>query len=213
MNKTTTMALIPPLKCGPEEAIRTPTEALEALRAGAVERVVELSEGVYPLDATLTLGAGDSGTLEQPVVWRAAPGARVGFTGGRAVTGLAPVTDPAVLARLQPEARAHVRVSSLVDCGIADPGRLRSRGFGRPVVPAALELFFRSEPLTLARWPNTGADARIAAAPDDALIDDAHGRQFGRVEAGFFYDSDRPAQWAPTQDMWVHGYWAWDWAN
>ena len=35
----------------------------------------------------------------------------------------------------------------------------------------------------------------------------------GTLPAGFYYQGDRPRSWQPSDDIWVHGYWAWDWAN
>ncbi len=29
----------------------------------------------------------------------------------------------------------------------------------------------------------------------------------------FAYEGDRPAKWAASDDIWVHGYWVWDWAD
>jgi hypothetical protein len=29
----------------------------------------------------------------------------------------------------------------------------------------------------------------------------------------FNYDGDRPSRWADTDDIWVHGYWTWEWAD
>ena len=33
------------------------------------------------------------------------------------------------------------------------------------------------------------------------------------MEDGFTYSGDRPRRWKDTSDLWVHGYWSWDWAN
>ena len=33
------------------------------------------------------------------------------------------------------------------------------------------------------------------------------------MSEGFTYEGDRPRRWQNTDDLWVHGYWAWDWAN
>src|SRR5262249_35845217 len=30
---------------------------------------------------------------------------------------------------------------------------------------------------------------------------------------GFYITGDRPRRWHDTSDLWVHGYWAYDWAN
>ncbi len=166
--------------------------------------------GGYLLSETFTLTAADSGTAASPVVYRAQPGATVHLRGGRPVTSWSPVTDPAVRARLPQAARESVRVADLAALGIGDCGRLTSRGFGRPVSPAHLELFYQGAPMPLARWPNEGF-VTIAALPQSHK--DEHGGDLGNLEDGFLYEGDRPAAWPDTGDLWVHGYWAWDWAN
>jgi hypothetical protein len=66
--------------------------------------------------------------------------------------------------------------------------------------------------MELARWPN-GDFARIKAAAAFHQEGDGHGGELGLIEAGFFWEGDRPARWQHQRDVWLHGYWAWDWAN
>ena len=66
-------------------------------------------------------------------------------------SGLEPVSDPAILARLPEAARGHVVQLNLKVLDITDFGQMRSRGFGRPVTPSHCELFFNGRPMTLAR--------------------------------------------------------------
>ncbi len=129
------------------------------------------------------------------------------------LAGFQPVTDPAVLARLDEKARGHVVQVDLRALGIRDFGEMKSRGFGRPTTPAHCELFFAGKPMTLARWPNEGEFAQIAGFPDAAGQGDEHGGKIGKLEDGFTYAGDRPRRWKDTSDLWVHGYWAYDWAN
>ena len=84
--------------------------------------------------------------------------------GGRPVNGFRAVQDEAVRARLDPEARDHVLQADLKAQGIREFGSLTRRGFGLPVVPSGLEVFFRDRPMTLARWPNNGW-TKIIGAP------------------------------------------------
>jgi len=64
----------------------------------------------------------------------------------------------------------------------------------------------------LARWPDQGF-VRIAAPGAVDPAGDGHGGRLGKLEGGFHYEGDRPSRWKSFQDVWVHGYWAWDWAN
>lgn len=117
---------------------------------------VLFAAGTYAFDAPVAFTQEESGKPAAPVIYRAAPGAEVRFTGGRPVTGWSPVTAAAVLKRLPEEARGKVRVADLRAQGITEYGKLAVRGFsmGSPVAEA--EIFFNDEPMTLARWPNDG---------------------------------------------------------
>ncbi len=123
------------------------------------------------------------------------------LTGGREVTGWKPVTDASVLGRLDPAARGHVLQADLKAQGITDYGQMTPRGFGSPVTPAGLELFFADSPMTLARWPNVGQWAHVAGTAADQGADH------------YAYEGDRPARWAKAEDAWVYGYWKFDWAD
>ena len=88
-----------------------------------------------------------------------------------------------------------------------------NRGFRKKStyeLPAGLELFFKDQPMTLSRWPNTGF-LKITGFPEP--MGDEHGGTLGQLPTGFYYEGDRPSRWAETEDIWIHGYWAYDWAN
>ncbi|MBM4027064.1 MAG: right-handed parallel beta-helix repeat-containing protein, partial [Planctomycetes bacterium] len=171
---------------------------------------VWIADGTYCLEQGFELTAEDSGQAGKPIVYRAVGEGQVRVTGGKAVTGWQKVADPAVLARLEPAAREHIFQTDLKAQGITNYGTLRSRGFARSSVAAGLELFFQDRPMTPARWPN--ADFVKIADPVEAVGDD-HGGKMGKLTAGFYYEGDRPTRWADTHDIWIHGYWAYDWAN
>ena len=169
--------------------------------------------GTYPREKSFALNASDSGLENSPVVYRACENESVRLSGGRAIHGFRPVSNPAVLNRLDEQARGHVLEANLRDQGMSDFGRFRSRGFARPTAPSHMELFVGGQPMTPARWPNEGAWEKIAGFPESAGQDDSHGGKIGRLADGFFYSGDRPRRWKNFDDVWVHGYWAWDWAN
>lgn len=175
--------------------------------------VVVVHGGDYLRQQALQLGPADSGTPDHPVVWRAARGETPRLLGGIVLTGFEPVSDPAVLERLDAKARGQVLQVNLRAQGVEDFGALRSRGFSRPTTPAHCELFFRGRPMTLARWPNQGRWEHIAGFPEETAANDGHGGKIGRLSEGFYYAGDRPRRWKDPTDVWVHGYWAWDWAN
>ena len=179
------------------------------LRAGAT---VMLGGQVHVRERSFTLTAEDSGSRGGPIVYRASPGQQAVLLGGREVTNWTKLTDPAVAARLTPDAAANVLVADLREVGIRDFGQMVSRGFARPTVASGLELFFDDRPMTLARWPNEGFTT-IAGTPAQGATRDEHGGDIGKLESGFLYEGDRPRRWKDVSDLWVHGYWAYDWAN
>jgi hypothetical protein len=172
-----------------------------------------LRGGDYIRTNALQLTAADSGAADASNVWCACKGETVRLLGGRKLAGFEPATDAAVLARLPEVARGHVLQVNLGALGVTDFGKMASRGFDRPQTAAHCELFFGGRPMTLARWPNEGAWEQIAGVPDAGATKDEHGGQIGKLEEGFLYSGDRPRQWKDTSDLWVHGYWSWDWAN
>jgi hypothetical protein len=172
-----------------------------------------LRRGDYVRTNALELTTADSGTPEAPIVWRACKGETARLLGGRRLSGFEPVTNPAILALLPEAARGHVMQVNLSALGLADFGKMTSRGFGRPLTPSHCELFYGGRPMTLARWPNEGEWERIAGYPDATARKDEHGGMVGKLEEGFTYSGDRPRGWKDTSDLWVHGYWSWDWAN
>ena len=189
-------------------AIRELTTAGELPKGGVT---VWLRGGDYFRTNALELGPSDSGTANAPIIWRAFRNERVRLLGGRTLTGFQPVTDPAVLSRLDAKARGQVMQLNLRALGSTDFGEMKSRGFGRGTATAHCELFFDHRPMTLARWPNEGEFTKIVGYPSGQK--DEHGGQLGALTNGFFYSGDRPRRWQDTSDLWVHGYWAYDWAN
>ena len=198
-----------------------PFATLEAARDAARREIsrttkrkpltIWLHGGDYLRTNALELTAEDSGTPNAPIFWRAYKDERVRLLGGRTLTGFQPVNDPAVLSRLDENARGHVAQLNLRALGITDYGEMKSRGFGRPTAVSHCELFFDHRPMTLARWPNEGEFTKIAGYP--AGQKDEHGRQLGPLDKGFFYSGDRPRRWQDISSLWAHGYWAYDWAN
>jgi hypothetical protein len=191
-------------KARPFASLPQARDAIRALRkAGQLSpgtTTVWIRGGTYPIEKTFELAAEDAGTETSPIVYRAWPNEEVRLTGGREVTLWKPVTNEAVLRRLAPDARGNVLQADLKAQGITDFGQIRPRGFGRPVYPAGLELFFQDRPMQLARYPNTGW-LLVAGTPA--------GKQGGK----FTYQGNRPKRWAGSDDIWVHGYWTFDWAD
>lgn len=188
--------------------------ARDAVRQGKATGVtVWIRGGDYIRTNALDLKAEDSGLASQPISWRAFGNERVRLLGGKKLTGFVDVTDAGTLARFDEKARGHVVQLNLRSLGITDFGEMKSRGFARSTTPAHCELFFAGRPMTLARWPNEGEWQKITGFPETGGKGDEHGGKIGDLKDGFFFESERPRRWRDSNDIWVHGYWAWDWAN
>ena len=71
-------------------------------------------------------------------------------------------------------------------------------------------LFFDGEPMRLAEWPNRDW-ATIAAVPNGQQMIDASGKKRGLMSDRIQYSGERPQRWQTVRDVWVHGYWMYDW--
>jgi len=202
---------------GPLATLHAARDAVRSLRrrgelSSQTAAEVRITPGVYHLDKSFVLADEDSGSPAAPIVYCAWGEGQTVLTGGKTVSQFESVRDTDVLARLSGPARRAVLVADLKAEGITDYGQIRSRGFGRPSSPAGLEVFFRGEPMTLARWPNDEYTT-ITHLPETSKIHKEHGLSIGSLEEGFIHESDRPTTWRADDDIWVHGFWAWDWAN
>ena len=185
-------------------------DAVRQSKIGNPESKIEVvvHGGTYELARPFELTAADSGSAKAPVVYRARKGGTARISGGRTVTGWKPVTDAAVLDRLDPAARGHVVQADLRALGVSDFGTMGG-GFALGGGPG-LELFFNDQPMTLARYPNDGF-IKITGVAGQTPVD-VRGTK-GCKEGVFTYDSDRPARWVGEKNAWVLGYWFWDWAE
>jgi len=194
----------PGTKRKPFATLEAAQEAIRALKkenglpTGGI--TVWIHGGEYFRLTSFHLTKEDSGTHESPITYRAWPGTAPRIIGGAVVKGFEPLKETDALARIHPEARGKVLKADLKAQGITEYGKLSRRGFGMGSAPAHMELFFQDSPMILARWPNDGW-ARIAGVPD--------GPSAGR----FVYEGDRPQRWLASDDIWLHGYWTWDWAD
>lgn len=183
------------------DEIRTLRKTAGALPTDGI--TVELAAGVYEFKEPFELTEADSGTDKSPIIYRAKSDAQVHLVGGRQVSNFVPVTDSAILQRLDPAARTTVMQADLKALGVTDFGEVATSG-------KRLELFFQDKPMILARWPNEGFTRIIdvvGGAPHRI-----HGISGDKL-ARFTYDGDRPERWIGERDPWLHGYWFWDWAE
>ena len=188
--------------------------ARDAARTAPGSTVV-LHGGLYPRTASLVLDAKDSG-----VTWRAAAGEQPRLSGGRPLPAAAwqPVSDPAILARLPEAARGHVLTADLKALGVSDLGAMRTWGFALPRRAPAPELWVNGQAATLARYPKTGWLTIHKVLDRGSIWGSIVGGQpelREKPDRGATFELDDPhlARWKTADDLWLFGYWWWDWAD
>lgn len=189
------------------EQARDAARAARKADTGNPRVTVWLTAGDYTRTNSLALTAEDSG-----ITWRALEGQAPRLLGARRLPGLSQWSEATASPRLSEQARSAVLVCE-VPGNVSGLMTMKSRGFARPTAASHAELFYGGKPMTLARWPNEGEWEKIAGFPDAGGESDSHGGTIGQLTTGFFYSGDRPSRWQPNDNLWVHGYWAWDWAN
>ena len=195
---------------GPFASFQRARDAVHKSLATGLLPTVLVRHGHYRFDSTLLLGAMHSGKPGRAVVWRAYPGEAVFCSGGSSVRGFEPVRDAQTVDRLRGQARNSVLVTNLRSQGITD--------FGDP--PDRMNLFYKGERMPVARYPDTGwttivrvplREGHILNPGDKKVIKE--GLPAGRHSGMFEYSGNRPSEWAESHDIWMHGYWTWDWRD
>jgi len=108
---------------GPFASLQRARDEVRSLRKKGHLRdipvTVTLRGGRYRVTDTLSLTEEDSGSEKAPMVYQAMPGEHARLIGGVSLTGFTPVTDPAILARLDPQARCKALQVDLKSLGVS----------------------------------------------------------------------------------------------
>ncbi len=145
--------------------------------------------GDYFVPTGVTLSATDSGLIISNY-----PGEQVTLSGGHWISKNAfnSVKDPSLLARLPAAARSSVVVVSLPDAAkVTNYGSYSKRDSGQD---GALHLYYKTKPMTVARWPN---------APGYSKIGDVTGLSFN------YSANTRPDSWDASNEVWMAGFFYW----
>ncbi len=169
------------------------------------EITVTVEDGVYPLEQPLVFTSEESGTEKAPLIVKARDGANPVFTGSRGLKKWKLLKEPSKLKMLPQEARNKVYVANLKKAGIRD--------FGDPIKPGSRpELFCNQQLQTLARWPNSTFTRAGLVKGDTELPPTFRGKR-GTKEGVFQYSDQRQDRWAYENEVYLGGYWFWDWAD
>lgn len=162
---------------------------------------LQLASGVYRLTETIKLDNTHSGSAAFPITIQGPKDGSAIITGGREIKDFVPVSAPAILTRLSEVARSHVLQTHLPRQGITNYGIQARHGFGSDAGnPTALEISYRNQPLTLARWPNHDFST-IATTPD------------GEKGITFILQGANLAAWKEEPNLLATGYWFNNWAD
>ena|GEM_PF-847767 len=209
---------------GARDAIRE-LKLADGLPTGGI--TVYLRGGNYARTSSFELSSEDSGTADAPITYRAYPGESVSILGGAKIDAndFMPVAVvDSVYDRLSSDVVGHIYQYDLQTKGFNDYGEIVQTGMGLPPAPESPELFFNERVLTLARYPNLNAGdgfLRIGTVIDPGADPRNSGEDYTVRPlppiydhgATFQYPDNRPGEWADTSDIWMFGYWFWDWAD
>ena len=182
-----------------DKPFRTLERARDAIRKlkqsdpSATGYTVWLRGGVHYRAEAFELSAEDSGSEKARVSYRAFREEYVRLSGAKSIPpdGFQPVEDPGVRIRLEEGVRGKVLQIDLKAWGINDYG---------PAGLGGLELFCNDQRMQLARWPNQGW-ALARRDEKDALT------------CTFTFPIDPPNAWAGVDDVFLHGYWRYDYQD
>jgi len=187
-------------RSAPLATLQGARDKLRALRSeGKLAEGAEVifKEGRYPQRVFVEFTAEDSGTAEGPIVFKAARGAEVRFTGGVELPPFRPLSNEPAAARIQSEVRPHIRTLNLKAAGITDFGKEPSGSSSSPA--SGVFLVYNDDAAVLPRWPKKGQEyLKIAGV----VTNDT-----------FVYADDRISKWAEESDPRGQGWWAHDWAT
>jgi hypothetical protein len=136
---------------------------------------------------------------------------KVRLIGGKRLEGVEKVKDKKILRRFDEKVRDKILQCDLTKNGVSKLIPFSARGFGRPITPSHTELFVDTIPYNISQYPKKGKYMPITGYLKEVINE--WDQKVGSLEAGFKYDSERPKNWAPSTNIWVNGYWSWDWAN
>jgi parallel beta-helix repeat protein len=160
-----------------------------------------LREGDYFLTKKLVLNNRDDRSIDAPLIISAYGNEEVNIFGGIKLKYWNSVIDSFGSTQLKSKIKKSVKVTNLKDYGITNFGSPKGKG---------VELFYNNIRMTLARYPNKQwLTIEDVVQKDSKIMLGAK----GSIKGEFTYNHDLPLSWNKEKDIWLHGYWFWDWAD
>ncbi len=187
--------------------VATLERAMDIARKTKIQTIT-IRPGEYQLTKTIELDQRDSMLLIQ-----GEKGSRPLLTGAVQIPmgAIKPCTDPVILARIiDPAARLLVKQIDFKPFLKASLAPSSAYGFTTPVSVGPNELFADRTPMTVARWPNKGF-TKVG------VVTEAGNGEKDRAATPrkpiFTGVTDRAKLWTKASDIWLFGYWKYDWAD
>ena len=160
-----------------------------------------LRSGDYFLTETFALNKKDDRSLTAPLQISAYKNEVVTLLGAKKLPYWNHVVDEYALAQLPISVKRSVLVTNLKQYGITNFGSARGKG---------LALFHHNKEMQISRYPNQ--EVLAIAGLVDRGSKKMNGLK-GSVTGKFFYEENLPSRWKKEKDIWLHGYWFWNWAD
>ncbi|MFA9392429.1 MAG: right-handed parallel beta-helix repeat-containing protein [Prolixibacteraceae bacterium] len=166
---------------------------------------VFMREGTYSLDQCIVFTNEDSGKSDAPITYQSYNNEEVRITGSIQIANAEAkkVIDQNIIEKIiDKNAVSKIRVIDLHESGIKQLGTMTTRGFRRPYVNPALEIFINDVPLFLSRWPNDST-VLIGDVIDKGSI--PRNNDLSNRGGKFKYNYNRPELWKDASDIWLNG--------
>lgn len=172
---------------------------------------VWIGSGTYRMPSPLELTTDDQGTQDSPIVYRAETRGAAVVTGGVVLDGWRPVSEPAVVERIDGKAAGRIYEVDIPE-GLLDelPGFANGGCGYRGKREFPLALFQDDERLPIARWPNEGY-VKMGECLGHSELHGHSGISF--IEGIFRFDDPRLTRWVGEPDLWFDGLWFHSWAD
>ncbi|QCU73930.1 right-handed parallel beta-helix repeat-containing protein [Pseudoalteromonas distincta] len=155
--------------------------------------------GIYTLNKTVELTDEDSRDSKFPLMITSFKNEEVVISGAKELNTWNEVTDPAALKRIQSSSKKNIYVTNLFKYGVSNFGSAKLGG---------VELYHNDKKMLLARYPNNGLLKINKLVKPGSKIVRSH---TGSVEGQFYYDDATIDSWTGEDDIYLNGYWFWDW--
>lgn len=198
----------------PFKTIEAARDAVRNNRDRKNKRIeVIFEEGTYKVDEAVLFEYKDSGAKGSPIVYKAAEGAKVSWSGGIAISKdlLKPVEDNKILESLYPEVRDKIRMVDLTQIGVNSVAGIDMMDHTYTPELAPITFYTGDTEMLLGRYPNEG-ETLIRTGK---VVDTGSNRELGDTDkrpGAFKYLDDRIEKWQNIEDVWMWGEWYWAWA-